>query len=118
MAWQFWSALIGGVSGGVVSFLSFWLNWGIEKKRRKLDRKYELLDRWRTGIGRLEGNSYQEAIGAEWYETLRPYLSKEVRDRAERPRTTTVDPGTGRAIRNQLAEEVDCIEREWGLRPS
>jgi hypothetical protein len=30
----------------------------------------------------------------------------------------TVDPGTGRTIRNQLAEEVDRIEREWGLRPS
>lgn len=114
-----WAAVIGGVaglaSGVVASVIAPWASWRIEKKRRELDRKYELLDRWRTGISEFDSENYKGAFGTEWYETLRPYLSPAVLALTERPRTVVVDPGTGRALRNRFAEEVDRIEHHWKL---
>jgi hypothetical protein len=45
------SAIIGGAAGlitGIIgSLFAPWINWGIEKKRKKQDRRAELIKQWR-----------------------------------------------------------------------
>jgi hypothetical protein len=121
-----WVAIIGVAgsffTGGVVGA---YVNWRIEKQRRRLDKRYALLDKWRDGIASIPDDQDADGIGdfsisflrSSWYETLRPHLSKEFLSRYEQGRMTVVDGGTGRAMKNPFANEVDRIEREWGLRP-
>jgi hypothetical protein len=121
-----WVAVIGAVGtflagGGVGALISY----AIEKRRKRLDRRYALLDKWRDGIASIPDDDDPDGIGdfsisylrSPWYETLRPHLSKEFLSRYERGRMTVIDSGTGRAMKNPFADEVDRIERKWGLRP-
>jgi hypothetical protein len=114
-----WTAVIGGVSGlasgALVSFGTPWVKWCIEQRRIDRQRRYDLLDSWRAGISRLEGDAH-EALDTPWCESLRPYLADDVRRRLERPRTIHISPDSGRGAKDFFSGEVDLIEREWGLR--
>jgi hypothetical protein len=113
-----WTAIISGVFGiAAGSAVTAWAQWGIEKRRMKRQRQYNLLDSWRTGVADLWSDDHTKALGMPWYETLRPYLSDDVRSRLEKPRTLLVTPGSGRGIKDLFTGEVDRIELEWGIRP-
>lgn len=79
MPTEVWTALISGVVGlATGSVATAWANWGIEKRRLKVKRRYELLDSWRTGIASFDNFDDLKVIGPtpDWYETLRPHLSE------------------------------------------
>lgn len=118
-----WTAVIGGVAGlatgTISSLIAPWAKWSIEKRRIDRQRRYDLLDSWRTGIAEVPVQaSHDEYLRRGWYKTLRPHLARDVLDRLETPNTAiVVVPGTGRGLRNLFTGEVDRIEHEWGLRP-
>jgi hypothetical protein len=118
--------LISGLlGGGVASVVAPWSNWGVEK--RKDDREYRrgLIRSWRIGIAAL--SSEKEALGTDWYESLRPHLTGDEILKVEgeyvppRPRSVVVpaDPGTPARGRKPeidlLARAVTRVEREWKL---
>jgi hypothetical protein len=112
-----WTAIISGVVGLVTgSAVTAWAQWGIEKRRLKLQRRYQLLDSWRTGIAESGGEYSGNPLNTPWYETLRPYLRKDFVAEVERPRYWII-PSESRGVKNVFTDEVDRIEREWGLRP-
>jgi hypothetical protein len=116
-----WPAIIGGVAGlatGAVSALGApWAKWGVDKRHMKLERQYELLDSWRAGITTMSPTDLNSALSTDWFERLRPFLSKDLREEIDVPRKISVAPDTSRGFKDKLAAEVDRIEREWGLRP-
>lgn len=119
--------LAGGAVGGVVTARA---NWGIEKKRDDRKHKRELITSWRIGIASIDdkgsdvdgmprGYLIQHTsryFRTPWYETLRPHLSDFYRANFEK-NNTSVAGGTPRTLKNHLADEVDRIEHDWGLRP-
>ncbi|EKT81845.1 hypothetical protein WSS_A15174 [Rhodococcus opacus M213] len=125
-------AVVGGAIGSLTSLFAPLINWRVESKRiglehqnelEKLDRQRELDERnykrglivqWRLGIASLSGE-HTEALGTEWYETLRPKLDKDVRRYFERDRQTIIPDSEVRGAKNMLAEVVDEIEEKWGL---
>jgi hypothetical protein len=67
-----WSEIITGVLGlaGGAS-VTAWAKWPIEKRRLTRQRRYELLDTWRSGIASPDSGNHSDALGTPWYETLR-----------------------------------------------
>ena len=112
-----WSQIITGLISGAFGFLTAWAVWPIEKRRKALDRQYQLLDSWRAGIATFDDDQ-TIALSTPWYDTLRQYLSADARTHFEKPRTTFVSLKSARPPRrNLLSSEVDRIERGWGLAP-
>jgi hypothetical protein len=117
MPTEVWTAIISGVAGVVTgSAVTAWAKWPIEKRRLKLQRRYALLESWRTGISEIGAEFGVNALNTPWYEKLRPYLAEDVLRQLEKPRTYVVPSESGREVKNVFTREVDRIEREWGLR--
>ncbi|MBN7353586.1 Uncharacterised protein [Mycobacteroides abscessus subsp. abscessus] len=134
MSSEVWAAVIGGVAGlgagALSSLIAPWVNWGVEQKREKRDHRRALITSWRDGIASIdvEGtdaggfpDGYQihftrRYFSTPWYETLRPHLSEADRANTEK-NNQTIGWGTPRSLKNFLADAVDRIEEEWGLRP-
>lgn len=78
MSDQVLAALVGGVAGlitgAVSSLVAPWVNWGVEKRRLRFQRRRDLVSEWRAGLseaedhGLLSGN-YEHLV---WYQSLRP----------------------------------------------
>jgi hypothetical protein len=113
-----WTAIISGLFGlATGSGATAWVQWGIEKRRLKLQRRYDLLDSWRTGIASIEpGNPQDFVVRQRWCVTLSPYLSDAGRARLENPRTVIVPSDSAGGLKDLFTGEVERIEREWGLR--
>jgi hypothetical protein len=119
------AVITGLLGGGVASVVAPWSHWGMEKRRS--DRAYRrgLIESWRDGIAQL--TSEKEALGAPWYESLRPHLTQDEILKVEgeyippRPRTFVVPappgvPAVGRKPEvDLLARAVARVEREWKL---
>jgi hypothetical protein len=134
VAAEIWAGVIGGVAGlatgALGSVIAPWVNWGIEKQRGDRKHKRDLIASWRAGIASIddEGSDVDgfpsgylaqhtsRYFRTPWYETLRPYLPEAFRANTERSNTGPAG-GSPRSLKNFLADEVDRIEREWGLRP-
>ncbi|MBB4853398.1 hypothetical protein HNP40_000764 [Mycobacteroides chelonae] len=111
----------------VAAFAQSWLGDRATIKQRRRD----LIDSWRSGLAKL-GFEPETVMNTEWYETLRPYLSGEVRGRFEMgysPYSNVIEvvvpelPGEGEEIkkinlrgdRNVLADRVDELAKGWKI---
>lgn len=94
-------------------------NWSDVRQRRR-----SLVDSWRNGLA--QGVSRDSIRDTSWYETLRPYLSDEIREEFEMgyPENSRVHvvPGGGgtkkvnlRSHRNVLADRVDELAKGWKI---
>jgi hypothetical protein len=124
-----WAAVIpviisGLLGAGVASVVAPWSNWGVEKRRSDREYRRGLIMSWRNGIAEL--TSEKEALGSQWYESLRSHLTHDELLKVEgeyvppRPRTVeiVVDEPTSRARGRKpeidlLARVVTRVEREW-----
>ena len=82
------SAIVGGItgliSGAISSLFAPWINWGIEKRRKKQERRTELVKQWRE-ILMKDDFSRSDLINHPLYGPLRKLLSEKVRKDLERP---------------------------------
>jgi hypothetical protein len=107
-------ALIGGVSGlitgAVGSLIAPWVQWGIEKRRKRMDNRRVLLYDVRKLLdGKpLRRNEYRES---KEYGAIAAYLSKSLKDRVEQRNTH----GGEELIRDDMHKELCELEKKWGL---
>lgn len=77
------SGAAGLVCGGLASLIAPWVHWGIEKRRRKLERLMSLVKSWEAMIARVFNLTLLDTVptpGAALlaepeFTSLKPYLS-------------------------------------------
>jgi hypothetical protein len=112
------AAIVGAVSGGLVSLVAPWVHWGIEKRR---DRRTAQ----RCLLGAARQHAADNRFGASWfarqevYARLKPHLSADVVHAIENPEEVQDqmdDPGQFReSLQKEVLHELGRIERKWGL---
>ncbi|CAN7442420.1 hypothetical protein [Mesorhizobium sp. LjNodule214] len=107
--------------GGAGGITTVWMAWDVEKRRSRLARRAQLVDRWRDElIGKLDASA-AETRGdlnfafESWpvYASLRPHLTKDTLQKIEGPQRTVYVLGD--FPRRNLIEEIGRIERLWKL---
>ena len=107
--------ILGGLGGLVV----IWAQWGLAKRRHRLQYRTELILSWRLALIPLISQSEPDWINhrarvltTPEYASLRPHLSRKTRKKFEAERTTFV--GDGHRTR-MIIDEIARIERKWQL---
>lgn len=108
------SAIIGAVSGSVFtvigSFIVPYVNWGIEKRRDRMNRQRDLITSTRSafaGIILSRKDIQQEPS----YGAIRAHLSQELINNIERSNTS----GGEEAIQKRMMQELSELEKKWEL---
>ena len=120
--------------GVVAGLFSPWANWGIEKRKQRLQRRRELIAGWRLELIPMVASSQDspeiwagpkqaKVLSSPLYASLRPHLSKEAIKKIEDPAMGLAlnrgeTPGGLWAYRFPLkifVDEIARIEREWKL---
>ena len=122
------------ILGGAGGFISIWANWGIEKRKQRLQRQRELITGWRMTlipmIGQKQerpmvwaGERQRAVMASPYYASLRPHLSAEAIKQIEDPMTIIFAPADERATNDWthhfplkiFVDEIGRIEKEWKL---
>jgi hypothetical protein len=111
------AGLVGLVTGAIGSLIAPWVQWGVEKRRKKFERRTALIQRWREI---LSNPTFERGIllNDPAYGPLRDLLSVKVRKEIERPSnhiTVVLDSPTNSHDRDLVLREIARIERAWGL---
>jgi hypothetical protein len=111
------AGIVGVITGAIGSLFAPWAQWGIEKRRKKLERRGALVDAWRKLLSSPEFKRGM-MLNDPNYGALRPLLVDEVRKRIERPSNHIIavqNGATDSPDRDALLREVARIEQTWGL---
>lgn len=111
------AGIVGLLTGAVGSLLAPWAQWGVEKRRKKIERRTTLIDSWRELLAVPEFDRGM-MLNDPSYGVLRPLLTEDARKNVERPANhliVVLDGATSSPDRDALLREVARIEREWGL---
>lgn len=113
------AGLVGLLTGAIGSLVAPWAQWGVEKQRKKLERKIALVEHWRTVLASPNFNR-RYMRGDPTYGVLLPLLSDDAKEIIERPSNhirilMANDNQTPDPDRTTLLHEVARIEREWNL---
>jgi hypothetical protein len=118
------AVVVSAVTGAIASLIAPWANWGVEKRKKKLEwRKGFIQDcKRRIGEDKFNPDMFRET---SYYSNLKLHLSKELQREVERKRYT---PGTfldadKRAeitmaefkVKKDLLDEIALLEKKWGL---
>lgn len=111
------AGLVGLITGAIGSLIAPWVQWGVEKRRKKLERRTALIQRWREI---LSNDAFERAIllNDPAYGPLRDLLTEAVRKEIERPLThitVVLNSPTNSNDRDLVLREIARIERSWGL---
>jgi hypothetical protein len=109
---------VGLLTGAIGSLIAPWVNWGIEKRRKRHDNRARLINTWRAVIS--DPNFERTRITTHpTYGSLKPLLTKQAIESLHRPENAHIvvrgssDPNY--ADRSLLQAEIGRIEKEWGL---
>ena len=110
------SAALGLVTGIVGSLAAPWAQWGIERRRRQLDRRSELITHWRTVLSKNDFERIQ-ILNDPTYGILAELLPKDVSDQLERGNShlVIVLDSPRDADRTALQRGIAHIEKRWRL---
>lgn len=108
------AAIIGAISGSVVTgigaFIAPWVNWGIEKRRDKMNRRRDLINNARIHLAGRTLN--REALRlSPAYAALRAHLTAEVVNNIEQRDRS----GGEETIQGTIMMELAELERKWKL---
>jgi len=109
-------ALVGLIAGTIGSLIAPWVNWGIEKRKLRLNAQREFVATARRELqARLEKEKFRESI---IYSQLRPFLSERTWKEIESDTITIQRGGRGSGANNYLPRVLDdlhALEQKWGL---
>jgi hypothetical protein len=108
---------IGLITGAIGSLVAPWINWGIEKRRKRNERRIELIGTWRKIISNNKFDRRQ-LLNDPTYGALCGLLQQEVRKEIERPNNIEiidVHSPTESYDRDLLLREIARIENHWKL---
>lgn len=106
--------LIAGIAGTLVAP---WVHWGIEKKRKRNERRVQLIQSWRMMINKA-GFDRTSVLNSPTWDLLMQELPQAVIDDLRRPLTSIHVTIGGPPIdhdRTVLYREISKIEKKWGL---
>ncbi len=105
------------VSGLISTFAAPYINWGIEKKKMRQERRKELL---RSAREELNSDSFQieNFKSREIYSRIQPYLSENTKGSitgSDGVFIMVVDGTSDDMFRNLISEDLHKQEEDWGL---
>lgn len=114
------SVIVGGLAGTIAPFV----NWHIEKRRARRQRKVDLMDEWRRSLIEWQNENDASTYGQgwhsrveshAWYLSLRRHLTDEAREQLATAGDVSTKEGGPSKAQKIIAAELDRIDREWGL---
>ena len=114
-------AAIALVSGAIGSLFAPWANWGIEKRKQKLEYRKELIKRWRAMLAELAaqeiGTDDAKPLALlekhEDFYSLSNHIDSDSNPYGEyRKRKASLNTPV---FLRYLAHEISRIEKEWDL---
>lgn len=109
------SVIIGAISGSVVAgigaFIAPWVNWGIEKRRDRMNRQRDLIDKTRRGFSGVAALRREVLRQAPAYVAIHSHLSADLVNKIEQTRIA----GGEQEIQEQILQEVSALEKKWKL---
>ena len=121
------SAIVALVAGAIGSLVAPWVNWGVEKRRQRFERRKEMVESWRQLLRDVseftvvenEDVRYAPLIGLlsahAAYFSLQPHLSQETRDAIEATRRRFWGCEHVQIAFDLLVRDINRIERDWDL---
>ena len=115
------NAIIAGVvglfTGAVGSLIAPWVQWGIEKRRKRYEKRVELVKEWRELVLN-ESFEREDLLKHPSYGALRERLTQKTRQNLENlGKVTHVHNDTSPFdyYQQQLLKEIARIEKSWEL---
>jgi hypothetical protein len=112
------AGIVGLITGAIGSLIAPWVQWGVEKRRRRFESRREQITAWRTAVDR-DDFRYQLFAQGNVYATLRPHLPGDLRQTIDQWRSPGIVTSLARMGRDpiqvRLLEEIAKVERKWGL---
>jgi hypothetical protein len=113
-------AFIGLLAGVVGSLIAPWVNWGIEKRKLRLNARRDVIAAARQMINR--GSDKFEFRESTSYSRLRPFLSDRTKKEIESDKITVQLSGRGsgehsgaRHYARLTLDDLQNLEKQWGL---
>jgi len=112
------------IAGGVISFVTLWISWEIEKKRKRLFWRKGFVNECKKIINenKFSPDAFRET---SYYLNLKANFSDALRKKVEEQRYI---PGRVMsleqrkevsrkeyAVKKKLLEEINTLEKKWGL---
>jgi hypothetical protein len=121
-------AVAGIITGSIGSLFAPWATWGIEKRKQKLARQRELVDKWRVMLSEIQhpedthGQLGSVLSRHPHWPSLKPHLPEEAMQMLQMnwhsnlytDRVKSPNPATQEAILS-LMDDVGNIEKRWEL---
>lgn len=112
------AAIVGLLTGAIGSLIAPWVNWGIEKRRKKHENRAALVETWQAIIANPKFER-DRIMNHPSYGALKPLLSAGAVKQLHRPANAHIvlrgGSSSGDADRTLLQHEIARIEREWDL---
>ena len=111
------AGVVGLIAGAIGSLIAPWVQWGVEKRRKKFERRTALIQRWREI---LTNDAFERGmlLNDPAYGPLCDLLTEKVRKEIERPSnhiTVVLDSPTNSHDRDLVLREIARIEKSWDL---
>jgi hypothetical protein len=112
------------ILGGAGGLITIYAQWGIEKRRQKLQARRDLIAKWRlelipaltstSGTSSAASGSKYAFMDLEAYSSLHPHLSAALRNKLE-DGVIRINMGGLPFPRVAIMDEIARIEKEWQL---
>ena len=112
------AAITGGIFGTLGSLIAPWINWGVEKKRMKVNRRIAMIDQLRKSLDSMEEYDNRTFTQSAIYSNIRPYLDRKLMEYIEREDVIVIGGGRSGGVNNHKSKILDAVsklEKEWGL---
>jgi hypothetical protein len=114
MNWE--SILSGFIAGGVGSFVTPMLGWGIEKRRIRHQRRADVIAAVRRYV--TEGSfNFQSFSRTDHYLQVEEHLSEETKEMlsSKAIQVVVTDHGTYLPYQKAILKDLAALEKRWGL---
>ena len=113
------AGIVGLIAGLVGSLIAPWVQWGVEKKRIKQQRRIEMINQWREILSQ-ENFQRTDFLNHPLYGPLRELIKQDVLKNFERPTLTFIGKSLDESPKDSydrdiIMKEVARIEKEWGV---
>jgi len=103
------SAIIGLIAGAIGSLIAPWVNWGIEKKKIRLEERKIMLQHVRGELNKYNWNIVNFKNSVE-YSMVKEYLDIDIVKLIDDCKS-----GNDSELKNEILNNITRIQHKWGL---
>jgi len=103
------SAIIGLIAGAIGSLIAPWVNWGIEKKKIRLEERKIMLQHVRGELNKYNWNIVNFKNSVE-YSMVKEYLDIDIVKLIDDCKS-----GNDSELKNEILNNITRIQHQWGL---